>query len=138
MNGVLKEWIDKAEGDLIVALREYRARKAPNHDAACFHAQQCVEKYLKAVLMNERIPIRRTHDLVSLLQECLPNHPLWDAMRPDLERLSQSAVKVRYPGESATREQASRAIAMARRCRAEIRLALNLPSEQRRGTRRKK
>ena len=33
MNGVLKEWLDKAEGDYIVALREYRARKNPNYDA---------------------------------------------------------------------------------------------------------
>lgn len=129
MNGVLKEWIDKAEGDFIVALREYRARKMPNHDAVCFHAQQCIEKYLKAVLVKQRIPVRKTHDLVSLLQECLVNHPLWEAMRPDLEWLSQSAVKVRYPGESATREHACRAIAMARRCRADIRFALNLPSE---------
>ena len=129
MNGALKEWIDKAEGDFVVALREYRARKLPNHDAVCFHAQQCVEKYLKAVLVKERAPVRKTHDLANLLQECLANHPLWEVMRPDLERLSQNAVKVRYPGESTTREQARKAIAMARWCRNEIRLALNLPTE---------
>ena len=138
MNGALKEWIDKAEGDFVVALREHRARKLPNHDAVCFHAQQCVEKYLKAVLVKERLPVRKIHDLANLLQECLLNHPLWEAMRPDLERLSQNAVKVRYPGESATKEQAKKAVKMARRCRAEIRLALNLPSEQRCGTREKK
>lgn len=138
MNGVLKEWIDKAEGDFVVALREYRARKLPNHDAVCFHAQQCIEKYLKAVLVKERIPVRKTHDLANLLQECLLNHPLWEAMRPDLERLSQNAAKVRYPGESATKEQARKAIEMTRRCRDQIRLALNLPAQQRCGTRRKK
>ena len=44
------EWIEKAEADFISAGREYRARKQPNHDAACFFAQQCVEKYLKALL----------------------------------------------------------------------------------------
>ena len=37
MNGVVKEWIDKAEGDFAVALREYRVRKNACHDAVCFH-----------------------------------------------------------------------------------------------------
>ena len=50
----VKEWIQKAEGDYHSAQREYRARKNPNYDAACFHAQQCVEKYLKAVLIKDR------------------------------------------------------------------------------------
>ena len=48
MNEVVDEWIQKAEGDYVSALREYRARKLPNFDAAGFHAQQCIEKYLKA------------------------------------------------------------------------------------------
>ena len=30
------EWVEKAEGDFISAKREYRARKRPNYDAACF------------------------------------------------------------------------------------------------------
>jgi HEPN domain-containing protein len=42
------EWIEKAEGDWDMAQRAYRARKRPNYDAACFHTQQCAEKYLKA------------------------------------------------------------------------------------------
>jgi HEPN domain-containing protein len=42
------EWIEKAEGDWEVGQRAYRARKKPNYDAACFHAQQCAEKYLTA------------------------------------------------------------------------------------------
>lgn len=30
MNALVKEWIKKAEGGFIWALREYRARKLPN------------------------------------------------------------------------------------------------------------
>ena len=45
-----QEWIEKAEGDYRTALRERRVRRRPNHDAVCFHAQQCIEKYLKALL----------------------------------------------------------------------------------------
>lgn len=57
MNAIVKEWIKKAEGDLTTAAREYRARKNPNYDAACYHSQQCAEKYLKATL--QRVQTRR-------------------------------------------------------------------------------
>ncbi len=42
MKKIYQEWIEKAEGDFNSANREIRARKNPNYDAACFHAQQCV------------------------------------------------------------------------------------------------
>lgn len=48
MNGLLREWVDKAEGNYATAERELRARKFINYDAVCFHAQQMAEKYLKA------------------------------------------------------------------------------------------
>lgn len=48
MNPLTLEWFDKAEGDLATASREIRARRKPNYDAVCFHAQQAAEKYLKA------------------------------------------------------------------------------------------
>jgi len=44
MKTLAREWVKKAEGDFNTLLREVHARKAPNFDAACFHAQQCVEK----------------------------------------------------------------------------------------------
>lgn len=50
MQPLTTEWINKAEGDLTTARRELRARTAPNYDAECFHAQQCAEKYMKALL----------------------------------------------------------------------------------------
>ncbi len=37
------DWIEKAEADFVSAGREYRARKQPHYDAACFFAQQCLE-----------------------------------------------------------------------------------------------
>ena len=46
MKPATQEWIEKAEGDYRTALRERRVRRHPNHDAVCFHAQQCIEKYL--------------------------------------------------------------------------------------------
>ena len=50
MKPITEEWIVKAEGDFAMLERESRARKNPNYDGICFHAQQCAEKYLKARL----------------------------------------------------------------------------------------
>lgn len=50
MNPLTLEWVTKAEGDYLTAVREARIRKSPNYDAVCFHSQQAAEKYLKAYL----------------------------------------------------------------------------------------
>ena len=56
MKATTREWIEKAEADFLSATREYRARNRPNFDAACFFAQQCVEKYLKGRLSTKPAP----------------------------------------------------------------------------------
>lgn len=58
MNGTVREWLDKAEGDYRVAKRELRAAERPNYDAVCYHAQQCVEKLMKAVLVHRDDGVR--------------------------------------------------------------------------------
>lgn len=126
MNPLAAEWASKAEGDHASALRELRARKDPNYDAACFHAQQSVEKYLKAILQAGNIPFTKTHDLCLLLDSCIAQHPLWDSFRPELEMLTQYAVAFRYPGETATKSEARQAVDAARKFRREFRLVLNL------------
>jgi HEPN domain-containing protein len=50
MKPMTAEWVAKAEGDFAMVERESHARKNPNYDGVCFHAQQCAEKYLKARL----------------------------------------------------------------------------------------
>jgi HEPN domain-containing protein len=77
MNAILKEWLEKAEEDFAVAIRESRARKNFAFNAVCFHAQQCIEKYLKAVMFRESRPLAKTHDLDVLLNDCLERFPLW-------------------------------------------------------------
>ena len=122
----ITEWIAKAEGDCATALRENRARKAPNYDAACFHAQQCVEKYLKAFLYKRHTSFAKTHDLVVLLDACLVHHPLLEAWRDPFEMLSQYSVLFRYPGESAERDDAKIAVAAMKSFRNEMRGILGL------------
>ena len=123
MKAAAREWIEKAEADFSSAGREYRARKNPNYDAACFFTQQCVEKYLKARLALAGKPIPKTHDLSALLDLVLPLEPLWEVFRPQLEILTSYAVVFRYPGESATRERAKAAVANAKAIRQRVRPA---------------
>ena len=78
------EWVTKVEGDFATALRELRARKDPNYDSACFHARQCVEKYLKARLQEEAIVFPRTHSLALLLDLLIPIEPSWEILRAEL------------------------------------------------------
>jgi HEPN domain-containing protein len=114
MNPITLEWIDKADGDWFSAQREVRARTHPNYDAACFHAQQCAEKYLKARLQEAGLAFKKTHDLVNLLNLILPSEPTWSALRADLIVLTDFAVEYRYPGNSATKQEAQDAV---KRCR---------------------
>lgn len=126
MKATAREWIEKAEADFFSAGREYRARKRPNFDAACFFAQQCIEKYLKGRLADAGRPIPKTHDLSVLLDAVVPLEPLWEAARSRLETLTSYAVLFRYPGESATRTLAKTAITDARWVRSMMRISLRL------------
>jgi HEPN domain-containing protein len=123
-----REWIEKAEADFVSARREYRARVQPNFDAACFFAQQCVEKYLKARLVEAGVSFPKTHDLEMVLDLVLPTEPLWEAFRPILSDLTAFAAAFRYPGESATREMARTAIRNAAGVREHIRRGMGLRS----------
>jgi len=120
------EWIEKAEADFVSAGREFRARNQPNYDAACFFAQQCIEKYLKANLADADIAVPKTHDLEALLDLSLPARPRWEAFRPVAVDLTTFAVAFRYPGDSATRDMARKAVRDAGRLREQIRRDMGL------------
>jgi HEPN domain-containing protein len=120
------EWIAKAEDDWEAAQRSYRARKKPLYDVACFHSQQCIEKYLKARLNEDGTAFGKTHDLVKLLGLLLPGEPSWIALEPALLYLSDFAVRYRYPGVSASKAEAKDALNDCRTVRQTIRIAWGL------------
>jgi HEPN domain-containing protein len=129
MNALVDEWIKKAKGDFISALREYRARKLPNFDAAGFHAQQSIEKYIKALLQMQNVRFEKIHDLLALKELCLSFVPALEFHQESLAYLSQFAVTFRYPGESASREQAKRAIKIMKELRFMLRTAMGLAQD---------
>jgi HEPN domain-containing protein len=138
MKPTTAEWIAKAEADFATLERECRARKRPNHDGACFHAQQCAEKYLKARLAEHSIEFQKVHNLLVLLEDVLPLEPLWEVFRVDLAYLSDFAVSYRYPGESATRDDAKESLRLCRRFREVARNSLGLQTSSRRRRRKRR
>ena len=119
MNEIVQEWIDKAEGDYLTATREAEAGP-PNYDAVCFHAQQCIEKLLKALLTTKGQTPPKTHDLTfldSLLSSICPE---WHWPIEQLRLLSSAAVIFRYPGESAGAEEADAALGACKAIRSHL------------------
>ena len=126
MKPITREWVGKAEADFATMERESRARKKPNYDGICFHAQQCAEKYLKARLSESGVAFSKIHDLVALLEQILPLEPSWESFRADLAYLTDFGVAFRYPGESADRGSAMEARERCRKFRGAARKALAL------------
>jgi HEPN domain-containing protein len=120
MTALLAEWLAKAEGDYRTAEREARVAEAPNFDAVCFHAQQCVEKLMKALLIQRGVTPPRTHDLTYLDRLLLPICPDWQWPVEDLRFLTRAAVAFRYPGESADGDDAAEALTICARLRARL------------------
>jgi HEPN domain-containing protein len=126
MSPLTHEWIRKAEGDLHTAERELAAEHHPNYDAACFHAQQCAEKYLKGLLQEKLIRFRKTHDLVELLGLANEIDPSLGELKEGLGFLTGFAVDTRYPGPFTERPEAERAVEAARALRGAVRRLLGL------------
>jgi len=127
MKPLTLEWVEKAEGDFQVAAQIMRRRKQRVYDAACFHAQQTVEKYFKARLCEAGVAFPKTHDLAVLLKLLLPLEPLWSVFLPQAQLLEDYAVDFRYPGDTATLDEARQALRNCKSIRHEVRSSLGLP-----------
>ena len=94
----------------------------------CFHAQQCVEKYLKGFLTFHDQEVRRAHDLVSLVVECSRIDPSFAEWEEACEQLTGYAVETRYPDEffEYSAEEAEEAISSATRFREFVRNRLEI------------
>ncbi len=65
---------------------------------ACFHAQQCVEKSLKAVLENDESEVPKSHDLVKLYRLIQKSHDV-SLNFDSLQRVGELYIDARYPSE---------------------------------------
>ena len=93
-----REWFEKADQDLELARRALGPGK-PLPEMACYHAQQCAEKYLKGYLIAHSVPFRFVHDLVYLTQLCTAREPAFEELMSAAEILGEYGATVRYPME---------------------------------------
>ena len=119
---VAGRWIAKAD-ERLIALDDSLAA------VVCFHAQQAVEKLLKALLVFAGVPFARTHDVIRLAQ-LLPGDLAPPVPVADLAPLNRYAVEARYPigEEPISGEEARAAIAVSRRVRVAVLQALGRDS----------
>jgi len=109
-----KEWIKKAENDLITAKHLFSVQPIPPYDIICFHSQQCAEKYIKSFLVYKGIEFEKTHDLGELIGLCSTKDESFIELIDIAEKLTDYAVDARYPGtEEPTEEEAKEAIEIA-------------------------
>ena len=111
---VIKDWLKRARSDLELGRAALRTAGVVPEDA-CFHAQQCAEKALKALLMKREIPFPRTHALEVLLDLLKMHGMVVPSGVDEAYQLSQYAVQTRYPGEwePATKTEAREALERA-------------------------
>jgi len=121
----LKSWIAYAEEDLSAAKTLLNLKK-PLLAAVCFHAQQCAEKYLKALLILKDVDFPKTHDLPSLNTLCNQNGILTGFDPQQLADLTKYAVQGRYPGSQPTSEETKESIDIAKSVRRFARSFLGL------------
>ena len=111
---LVTEWVEKAEADYRGALALRRLRRDPVPDLVCYHAQQCAEKYLKALLVFYGMLAPRSHDLGAMATQLAALLPKVIRLHGDCAALTQYGVEMRYPGQSASAAEARTAIAAMR------------------------
>jgi len=96
-NDYLKNWLFRANKDIAVIENLSGSEPELYASTICFHAQQAVEKFLKAFLVYYDIDFPKTHDLDFLLLECKKiNDKIFDI---DLGSLTDFGVSIRYPDD---------------------------------------
>lgn len=93
----LKNWLFRANEDIDVIKYLSKTMLESYQSTICMHAQQAVEKFLKAFLVYNNVDFPRTHDVDFLLKLCQKI----DAINFDIDLgpLSVFGLKLRYPDD---------------------------------------
>ena len=95
--GSSEDWLAHAQSDLALA-----NITPPEHvmlEGLCFHAQQAVEKALKALLISHQIRFPRTHNIGTLL-DLLPESISIPSQIEEAAGLTDYSVMARYPTDT--------------------------------------
>jgi HEPN domain-containing protein len=98
LNDYVDKWLFRADEDTAVIDELLQADPRAYASTICFHAQQAVEKYLKALLAVKGVDFPKTHDVDFLLAECRKVTSA-ELEGIDLKSLTEFGVSVRYPDD---------------------------------------
>ncbi len=91
-------WVENAEEDFDTA--GHLLREGPRfREAIAFHSQQAAEKYLKALLVADKVDFPKTHDIHYILDLIAAVRPELAASLRDADLLTPFGVDIRYPGD---------------------------------------
>lgn len=90
-----REWLNRANSDLTIAKSHLEDVYLED---LCYHAQQCVEKSFKAVLLSKQGMFSYTHDLAALASHIQATGIEVPDCFHSAVRLTRYAVQTRYPG----------------------------------------
>lgn len=93
---IVQEWIAKADEDYLFACKHLLDEDS-FFSPLCFHGQQTAEKFLKAYIVRNELPLRKIHDLLELLSICESHDTSFSELRDDLTLLQRYYVDTRYP-----------------------------------------
>ena len=122
----VKDWISYADDDLRLAKNTLETMKEEcPYNLVAYHAQQCVEKYLKAYLVYLCVDFPYTHDIFKLMQ-LFGVEAHWIEKIQNAKDLTIYGVSSRYPeeNEQVTKEEAYQAVSIADNVKQVVRLAL--------------
>jgi HEPN domain-containing protein len=110
--GSPESWLSYARSDLAVA--RVPASDQLMKEMLCFHAQQAVEKSIKAVLILAGAPFPKVHSIERLI-DLLPDSVMRTPELIESARLTAYATTFRYPGneEPTTEEEHQEALRLA-------------------------
>ncbi len=92
-----QDWFIKASRDLLLAKNSLQDISS-YPDLICYHCQQAAEKFLKALVLHHGLPVKKTHDLVELLDILKPVEVCIDITYYDEAlKIKFYAVNARYP-----------------------------------------
>lgn len=94
------DWFLKAERDFGLAFHTHKQELA-YPDLICHHCQQAAEKFLKALIIYHKLPLKKTYNLKDLLDSLKMVEPSIDTrFYVEAFRMRNYAVDVRYPDPS--------------------------------------
>lgn len=96
MKMITQEWLNRASDD-VETMKSLLTREDLTNIVA-FHAQQAVEKSLKALIEEYEIGFIRTHDVERLYELLVPYHLVIEDSNL-FERLNTVYIESRYPGD---------------------------------------